>query len=125
MKSWRLGIISLLILALPVASIATTSNIHCINHIDSAPTQAELSSSDHCSSEDSFKTATDSSQPAECPCDCNSTLGCLSSGVNSFALSTLTKATIAAYGSQLSIDQIDQFTSFHSPPLIRPPITIS
>lgn len=124
MKSWRLGIIILLILALPVASIAAISNIHCVNDADSVPAQTEFSSTEHCNSEDNLKTAKDSSQPEECPCDCNSALGCLSSGVNSFALSAHTKATISVCASQLSLDRVDQFISFHSPPLIRPPITV-
>ena len=124
MRNWRIWIITLLILALPVASLATISNIHCMNDTQSASVQVEPSSADHCDDNKDLNATKDSS-PTECSCECKDTLGCLNSSASGFALSTYIKPIITSSHLQLNIEFIDQFNSFHSPPLIRPPITVS
>jgi len=125
MNTWRIWIITLLILALPVASMAAISNTHCINITQPAPANIELPSTDHCKNNNELNVIKDTSLPIECSCDCKDTLGCLNNSATGFALSTYIKPFVTSSISQLNIDQINQFNSFHSPPLIRPPITIS
>lgn len=122
MRNWRIWIITMLILALPVASMATISNIHCMSNTESTTVLIDLSSTDHCDNS-GLNAVKDSSLPTECSCDCNDTLGCLNSSTSGFALTTYIKSSISFSNSQLNIDLIDQLISFHSPPLIRPPIS--
>ena len=121
MRYWRISIITLLILALPIASMATISNFHCMTDAQSVSAQMELSLDDHCDSNNDLNTSNDS-PPAECSCDCKDTLGCLNSSAFGFALSNLTRPIITPSHLQLSSELIDQLNSFHTPPLIRPPI---
>lgn len=124
MSYWRTLIITLLILALPIASLATISNIHCMTDAQSASGPMDLSLDGHCKSNNDLKTSNDS-LPAECSCDCNDSLGCLNSSASGFALSNFIRPIITPSHLQLNVEFIDQLHSFHSPPLIRPPIIFS
>ncbi len=125
MRIWRTWTIILLVLALPVTSIANIIDVYCTDNSEPTTIQIELASTDHCDNSDDLNVASNSSLPADCPCDCKDTVGCLSASTNVFALSIYTKPAINLSTSQLSIDQVNQFDSFQSPPLIRPPITFS
>lgn len=130
MRYYRTWIIAILILALPIASMATISNIHCMDKSESISLKAELklaesSLADHCDRSDVNQAANDSTLPTDCSCDCNDNLGCLNSIGNSFALTSNMNLSITSSDSQIYLNQSDQFASFHPPPLIRPPIIIS
>lgn len=125
MNAARKWLITLLILALPMASMASITNIHCMDSTESKTLQIEYSSADHCNSSNDTNSIKNSSLSTECSCDCNDTLGCLNNSANGFALTTSIKFHITFSDSHLNLDKINQLVSFHSPPLTRPPITAS
>ena len=124
MKHWQHWIITLLILALPVAGIAGFTNIHCLSSADLVFDQGEAQSNSHCSNS-AFDTIDNSTQPAGCPCDCSQNMDCLSAGINIFTVTSLIKLMTNLASSLRTLDSADQFTSFYPPPVFRPPILFS
>ena len=119
MKNMQIWIIVLLILSMPVTSIAGITNLHCIDSTDDD--QTEVYVDDHCSNSGVNETVKDKSSPDHCFCDCPGSLGCANIGLNAYAITHICKIShlnqIAHY-----YVLFDKFTSVQSPPLIRPPI---
>lgn len=125
MKFWRTWIVTLLVLALPLTSIANTFNSHCEDTKDATTEHVAPQSDDHCATDDPLNGVKDSSQPTECGCDCSDSLGCLTTSANVFTATTVNHSITFRHHTSNTAEPIDQYISFQPPPLIRPPIFLS
>ncbi len=124
MKNLQIWIITLLIFALPVTSIAGITNLHCQNIDDEK--QTEVSVESHCPNSESPNSKSNevakvNSSSDQCSCECPNLLGCATNGISSYVDAHVDRII---HPSQIDhyYDLFDKFISFQSPPLIRPPI---
>ena len=126
MGTWRKIFIYLLILALPVSTMAGLDvNTDCPHSTQESNVLIKQSTDSHCETTTNSDFVADLSTAPTSDCQCHNNLDCTSAGINLAAIASSSKFAFTDSNDQVISYLVNHLLPVTLTPLFRPPISIS